>query len=144
MAPRVNDMARELADRMALYRDKSFIEGALAACALVAAADRQISYSEKIRLHRLFEGVGALGVFSSGRAVALFDAFADDLIAEEPGARDRALDRVRAVSGDHGAAQALVQICVLISHADDVVHPAEVAEISEICGALGIDPVSPE
>lgn len=142
MTPSVNDLARELADRMSGRRDKAFIEAAMAVCALVATADKRISYSERLRVHRLLEGVGALGTFPRARAIGLFDAYADDLAAEEPGARERILSRVRAVAGDPGIADTLIRVSVLICTADDEVHEAEVAEITEICGALGIDPAT--
>lgn len=133
-------LGEEIAAKMEQHRDRPFLEAAMAACALIATADRLVTFSERVGVERILEVVGAMGIFDPKEAVRLFEGFVDALDANDPTARHRALERIRDVAGDAKSAELLLRVSILISEADGHVVPAETDEIIEICRVLDVDP----
>lgn len=130
------DLFRQELER---HRRRPFLEAVSAACALVAAADGEVSFSERTRLDAVVESLSELRLFDPHEVVNAFDAHVEKL--EDAGGDGRAvlLETVAAGTRDDGAADLLLRISVAMSLADGRDSPEERAAIGEICSALGLD-----
>ncbi len=132
-------LAQILAEKMGRRRDRAFLEAVMATCALVAAADRVVTYSERSGVERILVSLGAMGIFDPRQTLGLFDEFVRGLDADDSSARHRVFSRIKEMAGDRESSETLVRIAIMISQADGHVVPREVSEIKDICRVLGVD-----
>lgn len=112
----------------------------MAACALIASADDEVSFSERARMDAVLESLAELRVFDPHDAVNLFDARIEALQADREAGRAEAFETIRRGAAADGAAEVLVRICVAISLADGKYVPHERAMLGLICASLNLAP----
>jgi len=61
--------------RNAKQQDRSFLEAAMAACAMVSASDGQVSFADRIRVDQIMDTLTQLKVFSAQEGVDLFSHY---------------------------------------------------------------------
>ena len=120
-------------------RNKKFLEASMAASALVATADGEVSFSERSAVDSILASVEALQVFDVHDAVDLFSDFVEAICQDPAKGRTSALAAVSAVSGDDEAAELVVRIGCAISRADGAFTESEKAQVAEIATSLGIE-----
>ncbi len=120
-------------------RNKKFLEASMAASALVATADGEVSFSERSAVDSILASVEALQVFNVHDAVDLFSDFVEAICQDPAQGRTSALAAVSAVSGDDEAAELVVRIGCAISRADGAFTDSEKAQVAEIATNLGIE-----
>ena len=120
-------------------RNKNFLEASMAASALVATADGEVSFSERSAVDSILASVEALQVFDVHDAVDLFSDFVEAICQDPAPGRASALAAVSAVSGDDEAAELVVRIGCAISRADGAFTESEKAQVAEIAASLGIE-----
>src|SRR5262245_24432352 len=86
----------------------------MAACALVAVADGEVSFGERIRVDQILGALEALQVFDPHEAVNLFNDFAEQILASPQKGRERAIAALKAVADDPTKAALLVRIFLAI------------------------------
>lgn len=123
----------------ARHRNRAFLEATMAAAALVAHADGEVSLSERVRVDQILERLDRLTVYDPHLGVELFNQVIDALAEAPAEGLALALDRIKPVARDPEAARLLVRVCCAISEADGEFTPAERRTIEAICGALGVD-----
>ena len=123
-------------------RNKRFLEASMAASALVATADGEVSFSERSAVDSVLDSVEALQVFDVHDAVDLFSDFVTAIQDDPEGGKTSAMDAVTAVAGDNEAAELVVRIGCAISRADGAFTPQEKAQVADIAASLGIAPPS--
>jgi tellurite resistance protein len=137
-------MFERLKQELARHRQRPFLEAAMAACALIASADGDVSFSERARMDAVLESLSELRVFDPHQAVDLFNARVEALQADRDAGQAAAFETIRrcAAGGaaNDGAAVLLVRICVAISLADGKFVPHERAMLGLICAALNLTP----
>lgn len=122
------------------HRNRRFMEATMAACALISAADGEVSFSERSRVDEVLEGLKRLRFFDVHEEIALMN---DHLaaIAENPEkGTAECLRRIAQAKDDPGAARTIVKVCMAVSGADGTVDSSERAAIDRVCGVLGLDP----
>lgn len=123
------------------YRQRPFLEAVMASCAIVATADGEISFSERVRMDNVVDSLEQLRVFNPHEGVNLFNAHAEAIEANRSIGTAAALEAIRRGAGDDQAAAALLlRISIAISQADGQYHEAERGAVQAICDTLGIDP----
>lgn len=133
--------AREaLAQELARFRNRQFLDAAMAASALVAMADGEVSLSEQVTLDQVLETVQELRIYDPHAAVDLYKDHVDALAADSFAARERILKTVAKLAGDEAAGSVLIRACVAIAKADEDFSPPEQVAVRELCRALGRDP----
>lgn len=133
-------MFKRLKQEIERYRQRPFLEAAMAACALIASADDEVSFSERARMDAVLESLAELRIFDPHDAVDLFNDRLDALRADRDAGRAEAFEAVRRGAAAKGAGELLVRICVAISLADGKFVASERAMLGLICAALDLAP----
>jgi tellurite resistance protein TerB len=133
-------MFERLKQELARHRQRPFLLAAMAACALIASADDEVSFSERTRMDAVLESLAELRLFDPHEAVDLFDARLDALQADRDAGRAAAFEAVRRGAVAEGAGVLIVRICVAISLADGKFVASERAMLGLICAALNLAP----
>lgn len=141
MTSLLRSLAETLRADIAQYRNRSFLQAAMAAGALVALADGAVTLAERHRIDQILERIDQLRIFDVHEAVDLFDTYVDALRADPESGKVRALDVVHALAEDPKAARLLLlRICIAVSGADGRHRASERARITEIAAALDLSP----
>ena len=137
------DEARDaLAQELARFRNRQFLEAAMAAAALVAMADGKVSLPEQVTLDQVLETVQELRIYEPHAAVDIYRDHVDALAADSFTAREKILATVAKLAGDEAAGRVLIHSCVAIAKSDDDFSPPEQIAVRELCRALGLDPAA--
>lgn len=135
-------MFERLKQELARHRQRPFLEAAMAACALIASADDEVSFSERARMDAVLESLAELRIFDPHQAVDLFNARLEALQADREAGRAEAFEAIRRGAAEDGAAELLVRICVAIGLADGKLVSHERAMLGLICAALNLTPAA--
>lgn len=136
MLERFSDHSRRV---FARHRGQAFLEGAMAAAALVALSDGDASLEEGAEVGRLMRVLSLLRDHAPEQGVDRYLQFVS-MLRKQPGSAAQLRDIVVRAAKDEEAAALLIVICKAISEADGVVRTAEVEEIDILSKVLGIDP----
>ncbi|MBF0428124.1 MAG: tellurite resistance TerB family protein [Magnetococcales bacterium] len=136
---RAAQLQSSLNQEMTRYKNRELMEGILAGCALVAAADGSVSATEKQKMLGFIQNSDALKVYSTSEVV---DSFQRHLGKFE---FDFALGKAEAMAViakvKNGAeARLLVRVCCAIGASDGSFDEQEKGVVREICRELGINP----
>lgn len=117
------------------YKQRPFLEAVAAACALVATADGEVSFSERSRLDAVIESLSQLRLFDPHEVVDAFDSNVARLAEDEDGFEDL-MKTIVAGTKAEGAPDLLLRISAVMSLADGRDSADERAVIEKICAAL--------
>jgi len=126
--------------RFERQRNRPFLEGVMAACALVATTDGDVSFGEQVRVDQILQTLDQLKVFDPHEGVEIFREFTEAILAHPRDGHEKALEAVAKVSEDLEAGALLLRICLAVSEADGDVSLADQIEIVSLCSRFGIDP----
>ncbi len=139
---RLVDRAKALLERhREQARERRFLDAAMAASALVATADGEISLAELLSRDEVLTRVDALQAFDSNQAVDSFRGFVDAIEADAEAGAAQALAAVGAFGDEPELAHMLLRASVAIAKADSDFSAEEQAIIDRICEALGCEVV---
>ena len=134
------------ADRATLNRDikqfKSyeFLDGVVAGCSMVAAADGTISAAERNAMARFIRENDALRVFEMSEVMSRFDWFTDGYgFNQDEGDRD-AIVAMERLKSNRLAARVLVRLCCAIAASDGQFGRAQLDSVRRICRTLELEP----
>lgn len=129
-----------LVEHMVEQRAERLVHALAAACAMVAHADGQAVPAEARRMLAVIRTSPLLSAIPAEEALALFVEYARAFGANPPRARTRALRRIRRLAEEPRQARLVLNACLLVSQADGLVHPAEMAAVRQVREALGLGP----
>lgn len=133
---RFSDQTRRIFER---HRGKTFMEGAMAAAALVAIADGDASVSEGAEVGRLMRVLDILKDQDPEKGIESYIRYVND-VRKNPAGDDEARDAVQqAAAEDPEAAALLLVICHAISEADGFVRQSEIDEIDRIAKMIDME-----
>lgn len=122
------------------HRQRPFLKASMAACALAAVADGAPTLSERIRVDQILETLGALKIFDPHEGVELFDGYSKALLESPQEGHQKALDAIKAVTGNPDTSALLVRMCLAVAEAKGEKTRLDEVEIEAVCNALGVDP----
>ncbi|MEM7168796.1 MAG: TerB family tellurite resistance protein [Pseudomonadota bacterium] len=124
-----------------IYRflNRDFLAAAMAACALVAYADKKIKLSERYQIDAILSKDKALSQFDSETATLLLDKDLEDLRQNGAVATQRLHDRVGKMHGHAKRSRTLLRVAYLIITADGDIDELEEIEFVNLCVLLGHD-----
>lgn len=125
---------------MERQRNRPFLQGVMAACALVAAADGEVTFAERVRVDQIFATLDRLEPFDPHEAVDLFNEFTDTILENPADGHAAALAAIAPLAEDAEAGPLLLRICLAVSEADGEVSLTDQIEIVSLCSRFGIDP----
>lgn len=117
------------------YKQRPFLEAVAAACALVATADGEVSFSERARLDSVIESLSQLRLFDPHEVVDAFDEHVARLAEDDDGVVSM-LDAIVAGTRAEGAPDLLLRISAVMSLADGRESADEHEAMLKICAAL--------
>ena len=134
--PNLRQLLHEQVER---HRHKGFLEAAMAACALVAAADGRVSLSERSQVDGILESLEDLKLFDPHEGVAVFNQYLEQLQADPDTGRQQVLEAVgEQIRDDPAHGPLLMRLCQAISKADGEPSPSKEAAIAGLCADLGL------
>jgi tellurite resistance protein TerB len=136
------DKAREmLAHYTGRTRDRAFLEAAMAASALVAAADGEVALAELHSRDEVLDRIDALQAFDASDAVAVFRGYVSAIETDHDAGVKQALAAVARVGSEPGQAALLMRVAVAIAKADARFSPEEQAVIVQLAESLGAESI---
>ena len=125
---------------MERQHNRPFLEGVMAACALVATADGDVSFSERVRVDQILETLETLKVFDPHEGVDLFNEFTDAILAHPEDGHERAFQVMQRIAREPSNGALMVRICCAVSEANGDKSLSDQIEIVSLCSRLGIEP----
>lgn len=133
-------LKRNYLSHMKRQKNQPFLEGVMAACALVATADGEVSFAERVRVDQILQSLEQLQVYDPHEGINIFNDFTD-LILEHPATgHETAFLAMQRVAQDPENGRLMLRICMAICEADSGDHLADQIEIVSLCSRLGLDP----
>ncbi|MDX1425769.1 MAG: division plane positioning ATPase MipZ [Kiloniellales bacterium] len=117
-----------------------FIDAAMAAAALVAAAGGEVGLAERRRVDEVLDNLTSFTTFSPRAAMARFESYADALQRRPEEARTRTLEAVAALADSDEEARAILRIACAVARDDGRYPPRRAARVAEVAEALGRAP----
>ncbi|MCP5368480.1 MAG: tellurite resistance TerB family protein [Hyphomicrobiales bacterium] len=134
------ELIDQLQEGLERHKNRPLLRATMAACALIAVADREVSFSERVRVDQILETLEKLRVFDPHEGVNLFNAFSDAILKSPKKGRALALAEISPMAEDPETARLLVRVCLAVSAADPGDHLVDQIEIVSLCGVIGVDP----
>ncbi len=137
----VLELLREgLKRRTARQRHRRFLEATMATSALVAFADGEVSFTERMRLDQILNHLHQLRAFDVHEAINHFNKVVEVLMAEPEEGHARALESIEAFAQDKASARLMVRAACHLCVADGVFTDGEQEQVAELCVLLDITP----
>jgi len=132
--------AREkLATEVSKFRNREFMEAVVAGCALVAAADGNISSGEKQKMIGFIQNSDELKVFDLQEVIKTFTDICLKFEFDAEIGRAEALRTICKLRGKDDAGRLLVRVCCAIGNSDGEFDESERTVCRNICTELGLN-----
>lgn len=110
----------------------------MAATALVATADGEVTFSELSALDSVLESVQDLQIYDPHDAVDIYRRYADGIGQDQEGGTRDALHTVSRIANDREASDLVIRVAVAISKADGEFSEPEWRVVEQICETLDL------
>ena len=137
---RLKSKASELKTEALKYKNKDFLNAAMAGCALVAMADGSVSAEEKQKMIKFIESNDALSVFTTSDVIKAFQDHVSQLEFDKDIGHAKALQALHKMKSNEGAARLLVRMVIAVAASDGNFDAKEQAVASKIVKELGLNP----
>lgn len=134
------ELSAGLTTELGKYKNKDVLQAMMAGCAYVAAADGEISPSEKQKMQGLVRNSAITKVYDADTAIKIFNEFAGKFAFEFETGKSEALLAIGKIKGDAAVARMVIRGCIIIGGADGNFDDHEKAVVREICRELGQSP----
>lgn len=133
--------AREaLTTEVSKFKNKNFMEATAAACAMIAAADGEVSSSEKMKMTGFINNSPELKVFNLSEVIKAFNDSVSKFEFDYQIGQAEALKVINKIKGNDGASRLLVRVACAIGASDGNFDQKEKAACRQICLELGLNP----
>lgn len=129
----------KLATEVSKFRNRDFMDALVAGCSLVAAADGNISSSEKQRMTGFIQNSSELKVFDLKEVIKTFNSYCEKFEFDAEIGKAEALKSIGKLRTKPDAARLLVRVCCAIGSADGTFDEAERAVCRTICNELSLN-----
>lgn len=136
---RIKEMGNNLTDEVKKFANKSFLDSATAASALIAAADGTIDADEKKKMMGFMETNESLKVFKMDDIVASFKKWTEKLEFDKELGQAACFEAIAKSRSDAGQARALMRLACAIGAADGDFDADEKAMAQKIAQELGLN-----
>jgi tellurite resistance protein TerB len=132
--------ANELKTEALKFKNKDFLNAAMAGSALVAMADGSISSEEKQKMVKFIESHDALSIFTTSDVIKAFQDFVGQLEFDKDIGEAKAYEALGKMKSNAQAGRLLVRMIIGIASSDGNFDDAEKKVAVRIAKELGIDP----
>ncbi|MDO6680744.1 MULTISPECIES: tellurite resistance TerB family protein [unclassified Oceanobacter] len=134
-------MARDkLTTEVSKFKNKDFMEATATACAMIAAADGDISSAEKMKMTGFINNSPELKAFNLNDVINVFNDACGKFEFDYQIGQAEALKTINKIKKDDGAARLLVRVACAIGASDGSFDDQEKAACRLICSELGLNP----
>jgi tellurite resistance protein TerB len=137
---RLKSKASELKTEALKYKNKDFLNAAMAGSALVAMADGSVSAEEKQKMIKFIESNDALSVFTTSDVIKSFQDFVSQLEFDKDIGEAKAYQALGKMKSNVEASRLLVRMIIAVASSDGNFDANEKAVASKIAKELGINP----
>lgn len=135
----VKESSANLKNEVLKFKNKSFLEAAMAGCALVASADGVISSDEKRKMIGFIEQNDALQVFKMEEAIKVFESFVIKINFDKEIGKGECLKSIAKLKGKPED-RLMVRVCCAVGASDGNFDDDEKQMVREICRELDLKP----
>jgi tellurite resistance protein TerB len=132
--------ASELKTEALKYKNKDFLNAAMAGSALVAMADGSVSSEEKQKMIKFIESHDALSIFTTSDVIKAFQDFVGQLEFDKDIGEAKAYEALGKMRSNEQASRLLVRMIIGIASSDGNFDDGEKKVAIRIANELGIDP----
>lgn len=130
----------KLTSEVMKFKNDKFMEATTASCAIVSAADGEISLAEKQKMIGFINMSPELKVFNVADVIKSFNAHCEKFEFDHQLGQAEALKVIGKIKNDPGAARILVRVACSIGASDGTFDDKEKAACRLICAELGLNP----
>ena len=130
----------KLSAEVSKFKNREFMEAVVSGCALVAAADGNISSDEKQKMVGFIQNSNELKGFDVKDVIKSFNEVCAKFEFDQQIGRAEALKSIGQLRKKEDAARLLVRVCCAIGSADGNFDESERAACRIICNELGLNP----
>ncbi|MEI6334728.1 MAG: tellurite resistance TerB family protein [Methylococcaceae bacterium] len=132
--------ANELKTEALKYKNKDFLNAAMAGSALIAMADGSISSEEKQKMIKFIESNDALSIFTTSDVIKAFQDFVGQLEFDKDIGEAKAYQAIGKMKSNIEASRLLVRMIIAIASSDGLFDSDEKKIAIKIAKELGINP----
>ena len=132
--------ANELKTEALKFKNKDFLNAAMAGSALVAMADGSISSEEKQKMIKFIESNDALSIFTTSDVIKAFQDFVGQLEFDKDIGEAKAYQALGKMKSNTEASRLLVRMIIAIASSDGNFDDQEKKIAVKIAQELAIDP----
>jgi len=135
----LKDKAAELKTEALKFKNKNFLNAAMAGSALLALADGDISSDEKQKMMKFIENYEPLSVFKTTDIITSFGEFVTQLEFDQDLGEAKALEAIGKMKSNDAAAKLIMRLVIAIGAADGDFDKDEQAMARRIANELGLN-----
>jgi tellurite resistance protein TerB len=135
-----NEARTRLTAEVSKFKNRTFMEATVAACAMVAAADGTISAQEKQKMAGFIRNSDELKVFEMPAVIAFFEKVTGNFDFDADIGKAEALKVIGRLRGNEEQARVMVRVACAIGASDGNFDDGEKAVVRDICKELGFNP----
>ena len=132
--------ANELKTEALKFKNKDFLNAAMAGSALVAMADGSISSEEKQKMIKFIESNDALSIFTTSDVIKAFQDFVGQLEFDRDIGEAKAYQALGKMKSNTEASRLLVLMIIAIASSDGIFDGDEKKVAVKIAKELALDP----
>jgi tellurite resistance protein TerB len=132
--------ANELKTEALKFKNKDFLNAAMAGSALIAMADGSISSEEKQKMIKFIESNDALSIFTTSDVIKAFQDFVSQLEFDKDIGEAKAYQAIGKMKSNSEASRLLVRMIIAIASSDGLFDNDEKKIAVKIAKELAIDP----
>ena len=137
---RIKTKAGELKTEALKFKNKDFMNAAMAGSALIAMADGAISSEEKQKMIKFIESHDALSIFTTNDVIKAFQDYVGQLEFDKDIGQAKAYQAIGKMKSNVEASRLLVRMVIAIGAADGNFDPEEQAIAARIAKELNLNP----
>ncbi|MEY3289588.1 MAG: hypothetical protein RLZZ419_1830 [Pseudomonadota bacterium] len=132
--------ANELKTEVLKFKNKDFLNAAMAGSALIAMADGSISSEEKQKMIKFIESNDALSIFTTSDVIKAFQDFVSQLEFDKDIGEAKAYQAIGKMKSNIEASRLLVRMIIAIASSDGIFDNDEKKIAIKIAKELGLNP----
>ena len=132
--------ANELKSEALKFKNKDFLNAAMAGSALIAMADGSISSEEKQKMIKFIESNDALSIFTTSDVIKAFQDFVGQLEFDKDIGEAKAYQAIGKMKSNTEASRLLVRMIIAIASSDGLFDNDEKKIAVKIAKELALDP----
>ena len=122
------------------FKNRSFLEAIVSGCALVAAADGNISSEEKQKMANFIKSSDELNIFDMADVIKQFNKVTSKFEFDYSIGEAEALKTISKLRNDTDAARLMIRVCIAVGSSDGDFDESEKTVVRMIAKELTLNP----